>query len=118
MLTRPGFFLTLHQASRQLIRVTAKAVIKSLSDNLVLAESAILRQQAKTRIISDTTTISETIQLYKNGVLVEPVAEIPTPQNIIGTRERRVRAPRRPPRAIVIDEIKNVAIAALKLPSV
>jgi hypothetical protein len=68
------------------------------------------------RIISEQTlTITETIELYKNDVLVEPVAEIPTPQNILGTRERRVRAPRRPPRAIVIDEVVNVAIAPLKL---
>jgi hypothetical protein len=96
-------------------KLTAKAVVKSLSDDITVSESALLALQAKARIISETTTISETIQLYKNGELVEPVAEIPTPQNIIGTRQFKARAVPRTPRAIVIDEIKNVAIAPLKL---
>jgi hypothetical protein len=95
-------------------KLTAKTVVKSLSDDITISELNAL-EQAKARIISETTIISETIQLYKNDVLVEPVAEIPTPQNIIGTRERRVRAVRRPPRAIVIDEVANLAIVPLKL---
>jgi hypothetical protein len=95
-------------------KVTAKAAIKTLSDDITVSE-AIALEQAKARIISETTTIAETIELYKNGILVEPVAEIPTPQNILGTRERRVRAPKRAPRAIVIDEVSNIVTASLKL---
>lgn len=75
-------------------------------------------ERDKIRIISETSTISETIALYKNGVLVVPPtpAEIPRPQNIIGFRQRALRAPKRPPRAIVIEaELTNVIIAPLKL---
>jgi hypothetical protein len=77
-----------------------------------------IRQRDKTRIISETVAISETIKLYKNGVEVVPIVpqEIPTPQNIIGTHERRVRAVKRPPRAILIEaELTNLVIAPLKL---
>ena len=45
-------------------------------------------------------------------VIDQPVAE---PPHLIGTRERAVRAQRRAPRAIVIDEVKNTVTAPLKL---
>jgi len=75
------------------------------------------REPNKIRIISETTTISESIQLYKNGILVEPIpTEIPTPQNIIGTRERVVRAAKRPPRTILIEAtLTNTITSSLKI---
>ena len=98
------------------VRLTAKAAIKTLSDNVTISESALLAK-AKTRTISETTTIAETIQAYKNDEpLIPPIPPaLPEVPNLIGTRERAVRAVRRAPRAIVIDEIKNIAIAPLKL---
>lgn len=45
-----------------------------------------------------------------------PPPEVPTPQNIIGFRQRALRPLRRPPRAILIEaELTNVIIAPLKL---
>ena len=102
--------------SDAVVRLTAKAAIKTLSDNVTISDSALLAK-AKTRTISETTTIAETIQAYKNDEpLIPPIPPaLPEVPNLIGTRERAVRAVRRAPRAIVIDEIKNVAIAPLKL---
>ena len=77
-----------------------------------------VRERNKTRIISQTVTINETIALYKNGELVvpPPPPELPTPQNIIGFRQRALRAPRRPPRAILIEaELTNLVISPLKI---
>jgi hypothetical protein len=56
--------------------------------------------------------------LYKNGELVLPPLPPAAPQvpNIIGFRQQAVRAPRRPPRAILIEaELTNLVIAPLKL---
>ena len=89
------------------------ADIVNVSDSVV----CVVHIQNTVRIISETVNISETLQAYKNGQeLIPPVAPvIPEVPNLIGTRERRLRVPRRAPRAILIDEISNVAIAPLKL---
>jgi hypothetical protein len=95
--------------------VIAKSVSKGLTETVEITEdTATLR--AKTRLISETTTVSEELKVYKNGVeLVPAPPPAPPTGNLIGTRERAVRMPRRAPRAIVIDEVSNVAIAPLKL---
>jgi hypothetical protein len=97
-------------------KVTAKAVIKTLSDDITISEST-ANLNAKQRITQDTTTIAETLQAYVNGVEIVPVVDRPEaePPHLLGTRERAVRIPRRAPRAIVIDEINNTVIAPLKL---
>lgn len=92
---------------------TADIIIVSDAVTRVVAA----REQNKIRIISDSITVSESIALYKNGVLVVPAPpEIPTPQNIIGFRQRALRPLRRAPRAILIEaELTNLIIAPLKL---
>jgi hypothetical protein len=91
------------------------ADIVTVSDSLTRIVET--REPNKIRTISETSTIGETLQAFKNGQeLIPPVAPvIPEVPNLIGTRERRLRVPRRAPLAIVIDEISNVAIAPLKL---
>ena len=92
--------------------------LRPITENTTISDSIVI-QQAKQRIIQQTTTITEDVKAYLNGVeIVPPIiipTEVPTPQDILGTRERAVRATRRAPRAIVIDEVKNTAIAPLKL---
>jgi hypothetical protein len=97
-------------------KVTAKAVIKTLSDDITISEST-ANLNAKQRITQDTTTIAETLQAYVNGIEIVPVVDRPEaePPHLLGTRERAVRIPRRAPRAIVIDEINNTVTAPLKL---
>ena len=82
------------------------------------AVSIVVHQPTKSRIISQTSTVSETLQAYKNDQELIPPAppEVPTPQNIIGFRQRAVRLPKRAPRAILIEaELTNLVIAPLKL---
>ena len=58
------------------------------------------------------------MQAYKNDQELIPPAppEVPTPQNIIGFRQRAVRPPKDAPRAILIEaELTNLVIAPLKL---
>ena len=92
------------------------ADIVNVSDSLTLVKT--VRERDKIRIISETVSISESIALYKNGELVVPITpvEVPTPQNIIGFRQRAVRIPKRAPRAILIEaELTNLVIAPIKL---
>lgn len=97
------------------VRVVARSVSKSLTENRPIFDVMTLRQ-TKQRIISDTVPVSELIEAFKNGIPTSvPPTEVPTPQNIIGTRERAIRIPRRAPRAIVIDEVSNTVTAPLKL---
>jgi hypothetical protein len=97
------------------IAVVSHNFTRSLTEDRPVYDVLTL-QTTRQRIISDTVVVSELIEAFKNGIPTSvPPPEIPTPQNIIGTRERAVRATRRAPRAIVIDEVKNTVIAPLKL---
>ena len=99
--------------------LTGNHVVKSLTDSVTISEEIAIAQ-TKERIISEIVNISEALQAFKNGEeLVPPIPPAPPEvPNLIGTRERAIRFPRRAPRPIVIDEISNVAIAPLKLLSV
>ena len=90
--------------------------VSSVNDSVDRVVSA-REPQDISRIISETLAITETLQAYKNDEqLIAPLPPaLPEVPNLIGTRERAIRFPRRAPRPIVIDEVVNVAIAALKL---
>ena len=120
--------ITAHQKIRSLsqdvavsdavIRTIARQVSKSLSDTIAVSELAAATLRNKERIISETKSIADTLHAYKNGEELIPPAAPALPQvpNIIGFRQQAVRAPRRPPRTILIEaELTNLVIAPLKL---
>ena len=120
--------VTAHQKIRSLsedvlitdavIRAVGRQVSKTLTDTSIVSELAALALRNKQRVVSETANIAENLQAYKNDQqLIPPAAPaIPQVPNLIGFREHAVRAPRRPPRAILIEaELTNLVIAPLKI---
>jgi hypothetical protein len=103
--------------SDALIRTVGRQVSKTLTEIVGVSEGLAVAQ-VKQRIITQTVNIAENLRAYKNDQeLIPPAAPaIPEVPNLIGFRQRAVRAPRRPPRAILLEaELTNLIIAPLKL---